>query len=87
MAALSKTDRALLENQRAIMLGLLMLLPVPINKRSPAQTALRDRLNETSALTVQPVKRRRRKPKQVINGAFAMDVGDNQGWGRRGTSD
>lgn len=68
MGRLSKTDRALLENQRAIMFALVT--------RSPINRAmLRARIEITSALTVPNPPKKRRKPASR-KGAFANDIGD-----------
>lgn len=72
MGRLTKTDRVLLDNQRAIMFAL--VARSPINK-----AMLRARIEITSALTVpNPPKRRRRKPQPT--GAFALDCTKQLGW-------
>ncbi len=74
---INSVHRAILDNQRAIMLALLQ------SATAVSTRSLRDRLEITSALTAVPkVKPKRRAPRVIDvigGGAFMSDVG-NQGW-------
>jgi len=74
---INAVNRAILDNQRAIMLALLQ------HATAVSTRALRDRLEITSALTVVKRPKPKRRAPRVIDviggGAFMSDVGD-QGW-------